>query len=142
MDWFDFLAVQGTRKRLLQHHDLKPSVLWHSPCFLAKLSHPYMTIGKTIALTIRTFVSKIMSLLFNMLSRFVIAVLPRSKRLLVSWMQSPSAVISEPKKIKSVTVSIVSSSICDEMMGLDAMILIFRMLSFKPAFPSPFHLHQ
>ena len=109
---------------------------------MVQLSHPYMTIGKTIALTIRTFVSKIMSLLFNMLSRFVIAVLPRSKRLLVSWMQSPSAVISEPKKIKSVTVSIVSSSICDEMMGLDAMILIFQMLSFKPAFPSPFHLHQ
>ena len=109
---------------------------------MVQLSHPYMTTGKTIALTIQTFVGKVTSLLFNMLSRLVIAFLPGSKRLLILWLQSPSAVILEPKKIKSVTVSIVSPSICHEVMGLDAMI-IFWMLSLKPAFSlSLFHLHQ
>ena len=95
----DLLAVQGTLKSLLQHHSSKESVLQHSAFFRVQLSHPHMTIGKTIALTRRTFVGKVMSLLFNMLSRFVIAFLPRSKRLLISWVQSPSAVILEPKKI-------------------------------------------
>ena len=97
MDWFDLLAVQGTLKSLLQHHSLKASILWHSPFFIVQLSYPYMTTGKTIVLTRRTFVGKVMSLLFNMLSRLVIAFLPRSKRLLISWLQSPSAVILEPK---------------------------------------------
>ena len=101
---------------------------------MVQLSHPYMTTGKTITLTRRTFVSKVVSVLFNMLSRLVIAFLPRSKRLLISWLQSPSAVILEPKKIKSVIVSIVSPSICHGVMGLVAVIFIFRMLSFKPAF--------
>ena len=101
---------------------------------MVQLSHPYMSTGKTIALTVCTFVSKVMSLLFNMLSRLVIAFLPRSKHLLISWLKSPSAVILKPKKIKSVTVSIVSPSICYEVMGLDAMILFIWMLSFKPAF--------
>ena len=125
IDWFAFLAVQGTLKSLFQHHSSKASVLQCSAFFTVQLSHPYMTTGKTIALTRRTFVGKVMSLLFNMLSRFVIAFLPKSKRLLISWLQSPSAVILEPKKIKSVTVSIVSPSFCYEMMGLDAMILVF-----------------
>ena len=106
MDWFDLLAVQETLKSLLQHHSSKASVLRHSAFFMAQLSHPHKTTGKTIALTIWTFVGKVMSLFFNTLSRFAIAFLPRSKRLLISWMQSPSAVILEPKKIKSVTVSI------------------------------------
>ena len=101
MDRLDLLAVQGTRKSLLQHHSSKASVLWHSTFFTVQLSHPYMTIGKTIALTRWTFVDKVMSLLFNMLSRLVIIFLPWSKRLLISWLQSPSAVILEPKKIKS-----------------------------------------
>ena len=100
MDWFDLLAVQGTLKSLLQHHSLKASILWHSPFFIVQLSYPYMTTGKTIVLTRRTFVGKVMSLLFNMLSRLVIAFLPRSKRLLISWLQSPSAVILEPQKNK------------------------------------------
>ena len=125
IDWFDFLAVQGTLKSLFQHHSSKASVLQCSAFFTIQLSHPYMTTGKTIALTRRTFVGKVMSLLFNMLSRFVITFLPRSKRLLISWLQSPSAVILEPKKIKSVTVSIVYPSICHEVMGPDAMILVF-----------------
>ena len=124
IDWFDLLAVQETLKSLLQHHSLKASVLWHSAFFMVQLSHPYLTIGKTIALARWTFLGKVMSLLFNMLSRFVIAFLPRSKCLLVSWLQSWSAVILEPKK-KSVTVSIVPTSICHEVMGPDAMILIF-----------------
>ena len=111
MDWLDLLAVQGTLKSLLQHHSSKASVFWHSAFFIVQLSHPYMTTGKTIALTRRTFVGKVMSLLFNMLSTFVIAFLPRSKHLLISWLQSPSAVILKPKKIKSVTVSIVSPAI-------------------------------
>ena len=108
MDWLDLLAVQGTLKSLLQHHDSKASILRHSAFFIIQLSHTYMTTGKTIALTRRTFVGKEMSLLFNMLSRLVITFLPRSKCLLISWLQSPSAVISEPRKIKSATVSTVS----------------------------------
>ena len=108
--------------------------------FMVQLSHPYMSTGKNIALTIWTFVSKITSLVFNMLSRLVIAFLPRSKRLLISWLQSPSAEILESKKIKSVTVSIASPSICHEVMGPDAMIFVFQMLSFKPNFHSPFSL--
>ena len=107
MDWLDLLAVQGTLKSLLQNHSLKASILQCSAFFMVQLSHPYMTTGKTIALTRQTFVGKIMSLLFNMLSRLVIAFFPRSKCLLISWLQSPSAVFLEPKKIKSVTISIV-----------------------------------
>ena len=125
MDWLDLLAVQGTLKSLLQHHSSKASVLWHSAFFIAQLSHPYVTTGKTITLTRQTFVGRIMSLHFNMLSRLVIAFLPRSKRLLISWLQLPSAVSLEPNKIKSVTVSIVSPFICHEVMGLDAIILVF-----------------
>ena len=121
MDWLDLLAVQGTLKSLLQHHTSKASILWHSAFFIVQLSHPYMTTGKTIALTRRTFAGKVISLLFNMLSRLVIAFLPRSKRLLISWLQSPSAVILEPQKTKSATVSIVSPSICHEMIGPHAM---------------------
>ena len=116
MDWLDLLAVQGTLKSLLQHHSSKASILQHSAFFMVQLSHPYMITGKTIALTKRTFVGKVMSLLFNMLSRLVIAFLPRSKSLLISWLQPPSAVILKPKKIRSVTVSIVSASICHEVM--------------------------
>ena len=111
MDWFDLLAVQEIRKSLLQHHSLKASILQHSAFFIVQLSHPYMTTGKTIALSRRTFVGKVMSLLFNMLSRLVITFLPRSKCLLISWLQSPSAVILEPQKIKSDTVSTVSPSV-------------------------------
>ena len=132
MDWLDLLAVQGTLKSLLQCHNSKASVFQCSAFFIVQLSHPYMTIGKTITLTRRTFVGKVMSLLFNMLSRLAIAFLPRSKHLLISWLQSPSAVILEPKEIKFVTVSIVSPSICHEVMGTDAMILVFWTLSFKP----------
>ena len=123
--WFDLLAVQGTLKSLLQHYSSKASILLCSAFFIVQLSYPYMTTGKTIALTTWTFVGKVMSLLFNMLSRLVIAFLPRSKRLLISWLQSQSAMTLEPKKIKSLTVSIVSPSICREVMGLDAMILVF-----------------
>ena len=122
MDWLDLLAVQGTLKSLLQHHSSKASVLRCSAFFIVQLSHPYMTTGKTIALTRWTFVGKVMSLLFNMLSRLVIAFLPRSKRLLISWLQSPSAVILEPPEINYVTVS---PSICHEVMGQDAMIFVF-----------------
>ena len=117
MDWFELLAVQETLKSLLQHHNSKASILWCSAFFIVQLSHPYMTTGKTIALIRWTFVGKVMSLLFNMLSRLVIAFLPRSKCLLISWLQSPSAVILEPQKIKSATVS---PSISHEVMGLDA----------------------
>ena len=134
MDWFDPLAVQGTLKSLLQHHSWKASILWCSVFFVVQLSHSYMTTEKTIALTRRIFVGKVMSLLLNMLSRLVITFLSRSKRLFISWLQSPSAVILEPPKIKYVTVSIVSPPLCYEMMGPDAMILVFWMLSFKPAF--------
>ena len=123
MDWLDLLAVQGTLKSLL--HSSKASILQHSAFFPVQLSHPYMTTGKTIALTKQTFVGKVMSLLLNMLSRLVITFLPRSKHLLISWLQSPTAVILEPPKIKSDTVSTVSPSISYEVMGLDAMIFIF-----------------
>ena len=112
MDWLDLLAVQGTLKSLLQHHSSKASIVWCSAFFIVQLSHPYMTTGKTIALTRQAFVGKVMSLLFNMLSRLLIIFLPRSKCLLISWPQSPSAVVLEPKKIKSVTFSIVCPSIC------------------------------
>ena len=125
LDWFDLLVVQGTLKNLLQHHSLKASILRCSAFFMVQLSHPYMTTGKAIALTTGTFIGKVMSLLFNMLSRFVIVSLPRRKDLLISWPQSPSTVILQPKKIKSVTVSIYSPSICHEVWGPDAMILVF-----------------
>ena len=125
MDWLDLLAVHGTLKSLLQHHSSKASIFQHSAFVIVQLSHPYMTTGKTVTLTRWTFVGKVMSLLFNMLSRLVITFLPRSKRLLISWLQSPSAVILEPPKIKSDTVSTVSPSICHGVMGLDAMILVF-----------------
>ena len=125
IDWFAPLAVQGTLKSLLQHQSSKASILQCSTFFIVQLSRPYMTTGKTIALTRWNFVSKVMSWLFNWLSRLVIAFLPSSKHLLISWLQSPSAVILEPKKIWSLTVSIVSPSICHEVMGLDAMILLF-----------------
>ena len=122
MDWLDLFAVQGTLKSLLQHHSSKASILQCSAFFMVQLSHPYMTTEKTIALTRWTFVGKVMSLLFNMLSRLDIAFLPRTKHLLISWLQSPSAVILEPPKIKADTVSTVSPSISHEVMGLDAMI--------------------
>ena len=138
MDWLDLLAVQGTLKSLLQHHSSKASLLRHSAFFTIQLSHPYMTTGKTIALTRQIFVGKVMSLLLNMLSRLVITFLSRSKRLLISWLQSPSAVILEPPKIKSATVSIVYPSISHKVTGLDAMIFVFWMLSFKPTFSLPF----
>ena len=125
MDWLDHLAVQGTLKSLLQHHSSKASILWYSAFFTVQLSHPYMTTGKTIALTRRTLVGKVMSLLLNMLSRLVITFLPRSKCLLISWLQSSSAVILEPEKIKSDTVSTVSPSIRHEVMGPDALVLVF-----------------
>ena len=125
MDWLDLLAVQGTLKSLFQHHSSEASNLRCSAFFIVQLLHPYMTTGKTIGLTRRTFVGKVTSLLFNMLSRLVIAFLPRSKCLLISWLQSPSAVILEPKKLKSVTVSTFPPSICYEVMGSDTMILAF-----------------
>ena len=121
----DLLAVPRTLKHLLQHHSSKASFLQRLAFFIVQLSHPYVTTGKTIALTRWTFVGKVMSLLFNMLSRLVITFLPRSKRLFISWLQSPSAVILEPPKIKSDTVSSVSPSFCYEVMGLDAMIFVF-----------------
>ena len=117
MDWLDLLTAQGTLKSLLQHHSSKVSILWRSAFFTVQLLHPYMTTGKTIALTRRTFVCKVMSLPFNMLSRLVITFLPRSKCLSISWLQSPTAMILEPNKIKFVTVSIVSPSICHKVMG-------------------------
>ena len=137
MDWLDHLAVQGTLKSLFQQHSSKASILQLSAFLTVQLSHSYMTTGKTIALTRWSFVGKVMSLLLNMLSRLVITFLPRSKCLLISWLQSPSAVILEPQKIKSATVSTVSPPICYEVMGPDAMIFIFWMLSFKPTFYFP-----
>ena len=125
MDWLDLFALQGTLKSLLQHHSSKASILLHSAFFIVQFSHPHMIPGKTIALTRWTFVGKVMSLLFNKLSRLVIAFLPRRKHLLIAWLQSPSAVILESKKIKSVTVSVVPPSIYHKMMGLDAIILVF-----------------
>ena len=136
IDWFDLLAVQGTLKSLLQHHNSKISILWCSAFFMVQLLHLHMTTGKTIAQTIWPFIIKVMSLLFNMLSRFVIAFLPRSKCLWISWLQALAAVILEPKKIKSVTVSFILIYL-HEVMGLNAMILVFWMLSCKPAFHSP-----
>ena len=133
MNWFDLLAVQGTLKSLLQLHSLKASVLQCSSFFMVQLSHPYMTTGKTVALTIWTFVSQVMSLLCNMLSRFFITFLPRSKCLLISWLQSPSTVLLEPEKIKSVTVPTFSTRICHEVRDW-CHDLHFWMLSFKPAF--------
>ena len=139
-DWFPlrligWISLQSKGlSSLLQHHSSKVSVLWHSTFFMVHLSHLYMTTGETIALTMWTFVSKVMSLLFNMLSRLLIAFLPRSKSLLISWLQLPSAVIFEAQKIKSVTFYIVCPSVCHEVMGPDAMILVFWMLSFKPTF--------
>ena len=124
MDWLGLLAGQGTLKTFLQHHSSKTSILQCSAFCTVQLSHPYMTTGKTIALTRRTFVGKVMSLLFNMLSRLVITFLPRSKHLLISWLQSPSAVILEPSKINSVTVA---PSICHEVMGPDAMICFLNV---------------
>ena len=134
IDWFDLLAVHGILKSLLQYNSSKASILQHPAFFIAQLSHPYMTTGKTIALTRWASVGKVISLLFNMLSSVVIAFLLRSKHLLISWLQSTSAVILEPKKIKSLTVSIVSPSVCHEVMWSDAIIFIFWMLSFKPTF--------
>ena len=125
IDWFDLLAVQRTLKSLLQHHISKASILWHSAFFIVHLSHPYMTTGKTIALIRWTFVGKVLSLLFNMLSRLVITFLAGKKHLFISWLQSPSAVILEPKKVKSVTVCTFPPPICHEEMGLDAIIFIF-----------------
>ena len=122
MDWLDLLAVQGTLKSLLQQHSSKASILQCSTLFMVQLSHPYMTTGKTITLAKRTFVGRVMSLLLNTLSRLVVAFFPKSKHLLISWLQSPSAVILEPPKIKSVTVS---PSICHQVMGPDAMIVVF-----------------
>ena len=141
MDWLDLLAVQGTLKSLLQQHSSKASILWHSAFFTVQLSHSYMTAGKTIALTRWTFVGKVISLLLNMLSRLVITFLPRSKCLLISRLQSPSAVTLEPPKIKSATVSTISPSISQEVMRPDAVIFVFWMWSFKPTFLL-FHFHQ
>ena len=124
-DWLDPLAVQGTLKSLLQNHSSKASILQCSGFFIVQLSHPYMTTGKTTALTRQTFAGKVMSLLFNMVSRLVTGFLPRRKHVLISWLQSPSAVILEPKKVKSVTVSIVYPSISHEVMEPDTMILVF-----------------
>ena len=135
MDWLDRLAVRGTLKSVLQHHSSKASILRCSAFVIVQLSHPYKTTGKTTALTRWTFVSKTMFLIFNMLSRLLITFLSRSKHLLISWLQSPSAMILEPQKIKSLTVSIVSPSICHEVMGPDAMIFVFWLLSFKSTFP-------
>ena len=137
MDWLDLLSVQGTLKCLLQHHSSKASILRHSAFFIVQLSHPYMTTGKTIALTRWTFISKVMSLFFNMLSMLVTVFLQRSKHLLISWLQSPSSVILEPKKIKSVTVSSVSSSVCHEVMGTDARIFAFECWIISQFFHFP-----
>ena len=125
MDWLDLLAVQRTLKRLLQPHSLKALILQHSAFLIVQFSHLYMTTGKTIALTRQTFVGKVMSLLFNKLSNLVMAFLPRSEQLLIAWLQSPTSVILETRKIKSVPVPTVSLSICHEVMGSEAMILVF-----------------
>ena len=140
IDWFDLLAVQSTLKNLLQHHSSKASILQHSAFFIVQLSHPHITTGKAITLTRWAFVGKVMYLLYNMLSGLVIAALPRRKCLLISWQLSPSAVILELKKRKSVTLSIISPSICHEVIRLDVMILVFLMLSFKLTFHCPLSL--
>ena len=143
VDWLDLLAVQGTLKSLLQHHSSKASILQCSAFFTVQLSHLYMTTGKTIALSRWTFVGKVMSLLFNILSSLVITFHPRSQCLLISWLQSPSAVIFELKKRKSVTISAFSPSICHKVMGLDPLIIVFSILSFKRGFFTLlFHFHQ
>ena len=134
IDWFDLLAVHATLKSLLQHHRLKASILQNSAFFMIQLSNPYMTTGKTIALTIQTFVGKMMSLLFNMLSRFIIVFLPRNKCLLISWLQSLSTVILEPKKIACLCFYF-SPSICHEVMGMDTM--VFVNVVFSQLFHSP-----
>ena len=141
LGWTDWISLQSKGlSSVLQHHSSKASILWRSAFFTVQLSHPYMTTGKIIALTRRTFVGKVMSLLFNMLSRLVITFLPRSKHLLISWLQSPSAVILEPRKTKSDTVSTVSPSISHEVMGEDAVILVFWMWALSPLFHSPLSL--
>ena len=143
IDGSDLLVVQGTLKSLLQHHSSKASILQLSAFFMVQLSHPYMTTGETVALTLQTFVSKVMSLLLNILSRFVKVFLPSSKCLLISWLQSLSMVILEPKKIKFVTASTFPSFTYQEVMGLDATILVFFwMVSFKPTFSLSFHPQQ
>ena len=132
MDWFDLLAIQGTLKSLLQHHSLKASILWYSAFFMVQLSHPYMTTGKTIALTIWTLIGKVMTLRFKTLSRIVIAILPRNKHVLILWLQSPSARqcwFLECKKMKSDTVPTFFPSIFHEVIGLDDIYFIFWMLS-------------
>ena len=131
---FIYLLSKGTLKSILQHHSSKVSILRHSAFFIVQLSHPHTTTGKAIALNRQTFVGKVISLLFNMLSSLVKTFLPRSKHLLISWLQTPSAVILEPRKVKSATVSTVSPSICHEVIGVDFMILVFWMLSFEPGF--------
>ena len=151
MDWLDLLAFQGTPESLLQHHSSKISILWRSAFFIVQLSHSYMTTGKTIALTRWIFVGKVMFLLFNVLFRLVITFLSRSRRLLILWLQSPYAVILEPSKNKvshcfhcfPIYLPWGDGTGCHEVMGLDAMILAFWMLSFKPNFFTlPFHFHQ
>ena len=142
IDWFDLFAVQGTLKSILQHHNSKAPILQHSAFFMVLLSHPYMTTGKNIGLTRWTFVGKKMSLCFNMLPRFVIAFLSKSKCPLISWLQSLSTVILEPKKRKSVTVSTFSPSICREVMGLNAIILVFWVWVLSQLFTLLFHLCQ
>ena len=137
MDWLDLLAVHETPKSILQHHSSNASILWCLAFFMVQLSHPYMTTGKTIALTRRTLVGKVMSLLFNMLSRLVIAFLQRSKSLYISWLHSPSAVILEPKTIKSVTVSIVSPFICPEVMDRMSWSSFFLCWVLSQLFYSP-----
>ena len=134
IDLSELFAVQGTLKSLLQHRKTKVSILWCLAFFIVQLSHPYITTGKTIALTAQTFVGKVVSLLFNMLSKLVIVFHPMSKYLSISWLQSPSTVTLESKRIKSVTASTFSPSICHEVMGPGATILVFWMLNFKPAF--------
>ena len=145
LGWTDWISLQSKGlliKSLLQHHTSKAPILRRSAFFTVQVSCPHMTTGKTRTLTRQTFVGKVKSLLFNMLSRLVITFLPGSKRLLISWLQLPSTIILEPKKIKSLTVSTVSPSICHEVMGPDAMILFFWMLSFKPTFSTLlFHFH-
>ena len=142
IDWFDPLAVQGTVKSLLQQDNSKASILWHTAFFTVQLSHLYTTTGKNSSLTKWTSIGKLMSLLFNMLSRSVIVFLPSSKHLLISWLQSPSAVILEPKKMKSYTVSTFPPTIWREVIGLDAMIFIFWMLFYASFFTLLFHHHQ
>ena len=143
LGWTGWISLQSKGlSSLLHHHSSKALILLHSAFFTVQLSHPYMTTGKTIALTRRTFVDKLMSLLFYMLSMLVITFIPRTKRLLISWLQSPSAVILEPRKIKSATVSTVSPSICHEVMRPEAMILVFWMLSFTSTFSLSFHFHE